>query len=664
MAGLAAPIALLALLPLIALLGIAAKPFNPNAPKKPPPAANGPKPTNGPGVPGVTRRVIVVSLDGAGAEALQQMWHDDVLDEGGFERFFREGLVASSLVPVDPTLTAANHTSLATGASPDHTGIVGNHFHVAGTPLFEKASGFSVPVGAETLWEALRRQKKTTAVLAWPGADGTSARRRGDIGMTYVTAADREPQMLTLERGDWQPAGGKAPKLASKSPLLTAHVILGGTGKVDATGFDLYALDRTDDERENYDGVVVAATLGGAQASVANLQQSEPLRRGEWAEISFPDRGGRSICWVKILSMDAALGQVRLYFSGTYPLPAFPASYAKDLAESNLAWPGPPDDRRLLAGWKGDPAGIDLQTWTEQAERYAAFFGGAIRVAAARDDWDLILAYIPVIDEAGHALMLTDSRQAGYSDARRDELARARRKVWQAVDRELRLLAASLDLGRTTLVVVSDHGMAPVHTAIDLNALLRERGLLASAGGSAAGSTGIAYAIADGGIAHLYLAEPNAAIPTDPAERQRLLADLRDQLLAWRLGDDTPIERVLTRQEATELGLDHPNSGDLIVFARGGYMFDGGPAPAGTPLTHPAGAYGMHGHLASHPDMQGIYMALGKDIKLGITSGPVQAVDVASRVAAWLGVEKPRAVATEVPSSAPAKSDANPRKSP
>jgi hypothetical protein len=249
--------------------------------------------------------------------------------------------------------------------------------------------------------------------------------------------------------------------------------------------------------------------------------------------------------------------------------------------------------------------------------------------------------------------------------------------VWQAVDHELRLLMAAVDLGRTTVVVVSDHGMAPVHTAIDLNALLAERGLLAAPAprtAAAAGSTGearafraagalAAYALGDGGMAHLYLLPPDGGDgrsaggpgggagagggggPPLEASRRKLLLELRDQLLAFHAGDDLPIERVLTRQQAAELGLDHPNSGDLVVFARQGYVFDAGPAPAGAATLHPAPVYGMHGYLAANPAMRGVYLAIGKDVKAASTSGPVQAVDVAGRVARWLGIDKPAVVA-------------------
>jgi predicted AlkP superfamily pyrophosphatase or phosphodiesterase len=640
--------------------GAGAKPLDPNAPKKPqlPPGAA--KPKGGPAAPRLTRRVVMVSLDGAGAEELQRLWGDDQLDEGGFARFFREGEAASALVPVDPTLTAPNHVSLATGAAPDHTGIVGNRFHPAGAPPFAEVRGFGFPIAAETLWEAARRQKKRSVVLAWPGADGTGPRRRGDAGLTWAASADRDPRLVALERSDWQPAAaipGAPPKLASPGPVRAAHVTLPGTGGVAPAGFDLFAVGPAAGAGEGDGGsrlggrvsLVVAASLagaGGRAPSAANLEQSAPLAQGQWAEVAFPDRGGRSVCWVKVLALDPGLESVRVYFGGTWRLPAYPDDYANDLRESGLAWPGPPDDRRLAAGWRGEPEGIDLDTWTEQAERFAAFFGGAMRVAAAREDWDLMLGYMPVIDDAGHTLLLADPHQAGYSAARADQLARARRRVWQAVDRELRLLMAAVDLGRTTVVVVSDHGMAPVHTAIDLNALLGERGMLAAAGASGGGRIA-AYALGDGGMAHLYLVRPggdgSGAVGAPPADaaRQKLLAELRDQLLAVRAGDDLPIERVLTRQQAAEVGLDHPNSGDLIVFARQGYVFDAGPAPAGAAITHPAPVYGMHGYLAANPAMRGIYLAIGKDVKAATSSGPVQAIDVAGRVARWLGIQKP-----------------------
>ena len=73
--------------------------------------------------------MILVSLDGASAETLQQLHKEGALTAGGFERFYSEGQVAERMVPVNPTITAVNHISLVTGYPPAQTGIVSNRFH-------------------------------------------------------------------------------------------------------------------------------------------------------------------------------------------------------------------------------------------------------------------------------------------------------------------------------------------------------------------------------------------------------------------------------------------------------------------------------------------------------------------------------------------------------
>ena len=100
--------------------------------------------------------------------------------------------------------------------------------------------------------QAARRQKKMAAVLAWPGADDSGPRRRGDLGMAYVRQAERDPQLLAAmglldcDAGDdaaARPLLAAAPVLfavwalagfyGSLGPSLIAHLV-GSTAVVDA----------------------------------------------------------------------------------------------------------------------------------------------------------------------------------------------------------------------------------------------------------------------------------------------------------------------------------------------------------------------------------------------------------------------------------------------
>jgi hypothetical protein len=134
-------------------------------------------------------------------------------------------------------------------------------------------------------------------------------------------------------------------------------------------------------------------------------------------------------------------------------------------------------------------------------------------------------------------------------------------------------------------------------------------------------------------------------IYVDPAapDRERLITGLKSYFSGWTTEGKRPIVRVLTRHEAAGLGIDHPDSGDLILAAATGYAFTRSGLKSGRALA-PTELYGMHGYPNTDPRMAGIYMALGAGVKPGKagTAGTVRNTDVAGQVARWLGIEKPR----------------------
>ena len=285
--------------------------------------------------------------------------------------------------------------------------------------------------------------------------------------------------------------------------------------------FNLLAVDGTDDGAVNYDGLMVLQARGEGRASTP----AAPLHAGEWQDVPCRFGVGQeardAVCPVKLLELAPDLRRVRIYFSAVFTLPAFPAGFARKLADRGLYWSGPPDDQRLEDAWAGRP-GIDLETWLEQSDRFARFFGEVYQATAAEPGWDLLMGYLPVLGEAGHGLTLTDPRQAGFTPERRDELKRARRRVWQSVDRELARLLAALDMTKTVVVLVSDHGMAAIHTSLDPNALLKEQGLLAmDATGRILPQGTAAYTVGSGGISQVYVAPGRRGSPAAAAQAVR-----------------------------------------------------------------------------------------------------------------------------------------------
>ena len=111
----------------------------------------------------------------------------------------------------------------------------------------------------------------------------------------------------------------------------------------------------------------------------------------------------------------------------------------------------------------------------------------AARRSAAIPDADLVMIYIEEPDGSGHQFTLTDPRQA--TDPRDPESIfwnQDRDKVgattatsefaYQQADRAVQDIMALVGPG-TNVFVVSDHGMAPFHTAVNARNILRNAGL-------------------------------------------------------------------------------------------------------------------------------------------------------------------------------------------
>ena len=146
-------------------------------------------------------------------------------------------------------------------------------------------------------------------------------------------------------------------------------------------------------------------------------------------------------------------------------------------------------------------------------------------------------------------------------------------------------------------------------------------------------------AATSGACAHLYLnldgREPGGVVAPSEAEERlrraaRVLADLDNQ-------GSPVVERILTRQEAAELGLDHSSSGDLVVFLAPGF---GCTRDIGEQAMVPSRRYGDHGYLASHDGMCGMLFARGVGVRRG-RRPEMAATEVASLVAGWLGIGFP-----------------------
>lgn len=194
----------------------------------------------------------------------------------------------------------------------------------------------------------------------------------------------------------------------------------------------------------------------------------------------------------------------------------------------------------------------------------------------------------------------------------------------ETIDGELaRVIAAAHDdaLDHTTIVVVSDHGFAPVSRMVRPLVYLRDKGLLATDDKKAVKRHSVGV-MAEGGLAGVVITEPK-----DEAAIGRAV----DALAADpRLG----IAKVWTQEEMKPHGC-LPQA-KWVLEAKVGVMFDNG---VDGPLVEPGKYKGAHGYPPTLPEMRASLLVAGPRIARGKTIGDVDLLDVAPTVATILGVD-------------------------
>ncbi len=187
-------------------------------------------------------------------------------------------------------------------------------------------------------------------------------------------------------------------------------------------------------------------------------------------------------------------------------------------------------------------------------------------------------------------------------------------------DAELGRLIAALDQRRawdhTTLMVVSDHGMAGVWERIDAEEVLRASGISGQV-------------IPGGGYAIVWL--------KDPARRA-------DAIKAFSGLEGVEVHA--SDALPADLRAYHPRrSGHLLLITEPPRFFVSDPSwtqwfyygAGGFLGVHP----GMHGYRADRTDMQAIFFALGRQVPRGAALGEVRSIDVAPTAARLLGIDPP-----------------------
>jgi predicted AlkP superfamily phosphohydrolase/phosphomutase len=581
-------------------------------------------------------RVVLVSYDAVGADLARQ-WIDDgvAASPAGLAGMAANGISAERLRMIDPTLTAAQHIALASGRDAAATGVVSNSYRIVGTPIDEWVSGFTASSEVDPLWVSARKQGLRVATLMWPGADGRAPERKGDFGAVWPGPPVSPSQLLELAP-ETAETTGEVPSNDGLAPLVWRLQIDLGRSSPTTVEALIALVDADPNGVPRYDAVAVRLADTDVWSYAGEM---------EWLELGFEAQGPDDTrprpygAWCKVLHIDRLTGHLRFYRGGANRLTGYPQEFEDRLAEAIGPWPGEAD--HMVQDWWLDLAeGVDLDTFVEQGERLDRYLDRMAEWVLAEEEADLFLVYHSSIDVYQHASLITDELQWAYSPGRALAAREGLKRMGRSVDASVAATWRALDPERDVLVVVSDHGQMPIYQILRPNSALAAAGLVKTVeegGRVRLSADSPMVAISSAATINLYLnlegREPGGVVAAADADEYlrraaRVFADLEVE-------GRPVVERIFTREEAAEIGLRHPDTGDLVVFLAPGFSTSYELRGA---LHEPSRYYGQHGFLASHDEMCGMLFARGAGLPTR-RIGEVPVTAIAPTIARWLGFE-------------------------
>ncbi len=482
---------------------------------------------------------ILIAINGATPRLLDQYLATGALGQGGLALLANQGLEARQNLTVTPSLTAPSLTAIATGSIAARNDVPADVFHLVSSPLASDVSGFAAPIGGYTPgappapaatptavpdWVTLRAAGKKVVSVSFPGADGADITVPGLATSTVVQPASARTVDYTVpaETGVGLDAAGFSLTAANftqaTQALVDKFTAAGRTSfspiEVTTAPVETFtvgdvtyrilaaALDTTNNSTIDYDTLVffdqtlsippgpfVLPSTGPAYVKASDRTSAPFYLEGSSlkAETAF---------YVSALTTDLSVVRFARYAPAALPRNAAVLANVDDVNNSVGAAASLPDFKileRLAPGFAAFP---DTELETIFQDQVRAFVDYQTRVAlraiAQNPTADLVQVDVGGLFAAERQFLLTDARQATDPAnpltiaAGQDTAKVARyqgyvladyRAVDQAVQRIIQAVGTdAAGKPKNDVFVVSDHGVAAVHTAVNINNYLAAKG--------------------------------------------------------------------------------------------------------------------------------------------------------------------------------------------
>ncbi|WP_194755497.1 alkaline phosphatase family protein [Aliidiomarina indica] len=612
-------------------------------------------------------RAILVSIDSINETIMRNSLSEAQVP--AFYNMFNQGACSEGTQPSFPSLTAAGHSALWTGAYGNISNISGNTVHPLPRDqhtVLASASGYSPDnSAAEPIWITAGYQGLTAGghhVTQAPGKPGfpsavgerteenEAARQRvidgyskdNVIVMNGYNDQIQGDAMLTAAHVDWdeQIPWNQVELLESNvAPRYFSFNNQAGT---------FYAALFGNDEYDHIAVNTVPDAQGAVIAYAADVEQADYNDRELARHFSEPLRvsheRGTLFLRVRLFEVAADGSDFMLFHPPMHIIEVNHADAQVAYEDYVQGWFGNSSTRMYSRGEFGKPFynggdGLAEARYLETAELETKLFNLGSSWFWQEQNVDLLVDYFPLGDSIDHSIKAyTYENYPAFNPEFAEKAHDLRGRAWELVNIRLQHLMDLADSDNAALFLVGDHGMRTSWMEFRPNVLLQQaslqfldaNGMIDLTRSKAVSNTGnwITVNTTDwrGGI-----------VP--PEQKDDVVAKIVAALsTVVDANGMSVIDRIYVASEHPELGIGGPAGGDVYWAEAHGYR--SGRSHSADAATGPIRLWATHSHASTEPLMQTVTCAWGGGFQPNRIPRSRQ-IDVAPTVADYLGISAP-----------------------
>lgn len=612
-------------------------------------------------------RAILVSIDALSESNIRRTLPREVTPN--LHRIFQDGACAEHAISHYPSVTAAAHATLWTGAYGNVTGVTTNTVPLlprSQHTILESQRGFSYEaLRAEALWITAGREGVGVAghhVTQAPGLPGylpvDSVRTAGELEARREAGEVLALPHVRVMNGYNRSYGNHRVVTAASAPLHDPQGWVGLDGVSQDPAPRAFAWDAGPDSifgllvgsNGTFHGAILSRERDAASGVAARAIPPEdapvdgrPLARHFSEPLRLEVDGDVLHLWFRLFHVEPDGRDFVLYHPSIDVVELNRPELAEAYHAQVQGWFGNGAHHLYRRGsfgptlWEGGDGTAEAR-YLETAELLTRQFNRGSQWLWETGEPRLLMDYFPLGDDIDHTLLgFLEPEWPGYDPELAEALSQLRERVWELVDLRVGFLESLATADGGALFVSGDHGMRPSWRIFRPNRALEEAGLLVRGSDGAVDLTRtVAYS--NGYFVMLNRTAWRDGI-VEPQDEAQVVERVKAALLDARDPQGIPVVTgAYTPEDFPELGMGGPTGGDvywsLAPFTRPSWGLTG-------PVFEEAAVDAGHGFLPTEPDMYTVFCAVGPTLA-PVRVEPVFLTVVAPTVAEWVGLSAPR----------------------